>query len=832
MIQFGDISFDTVRRELRMSSEIVPIEPKVFDLLEYLIQNRERVVGKDELVETVWGGRFISDSAISSAVKFARKAVGDDGKKQHTIKTVFGRGFRFVRSIRDQGHPVDAGSEPLSGVGSRPAPTNLSHNAGLLVGRDDEIARLTGLVQDRALVSVVGPGGAGKTTLAKKIAWLLRNSFPGGVWFCELSSANDAQVESVVLGTLDRSSGAGPVDTNRIAERIGGERTLLVLDNCEHVIDTVAQLTSELTEMLPELAILTTSREALDILGEQVLRIAGLGYNSGSASAVELFRNRANELVSLDESPDSEDIIRKIVKRLEGLPLAIELAVPRLVSSTLKELLDDLENQLPILASRRRTMPGRHSTMDDAIAWSFHLLDDTERKILLSLSSFLGAFTIESAKAVCCDDETAEVLHRLVQKSVVVHKPNDGESRFKLLEPIRQFAERQLSAEQMRLSHQRHAVWFGSRVQALAENMWGSQAVAASETLTTEWPDLGRALKWGRDNNRPEIAIDPLVALHIQLLWQLRIEGFEWLEAAVQACDVPPDKQAVVDLVRSMGSWSAGDLELSESHLEASVARGGETAETMYFRFYQSFAREDFSGVFAASEAAWDMARSSENAAWKTTTSAFRIIGRTLRDPGDPMIPSLFDDLEIQLAKSPWPTGECCALLARVTFGFMSGNSFDGEAYREQLDRLADTWHVPWFKITASGVGPPPDDGHEDAIGVVARSAQTLRVAIASGDVMQLPTLIRFAVIALWDIGDTETAAKIIGLVPRIRGLGEKGTMAPGYDETVKQVRETLPLSQLKELLAQGSQLSLEEAAAALDTAVKQRAQRDTDRST
>ncbi|NHX27810.1 hypothetical protein HA397_28100, partial [Escherichia coli] len=203
---------------------------------------------------------------------------------------------------------------------------------------------------------------------------------------------------------------------------------------------------------------------------------------------------------------------------------------------------------------------------------------------------------------------------------------------------------------------------------------------------TAEWADLGRALEWGRDTKRPDIAIDPLLALHIHLLWQLRIEGFSWLDAGVESCGVTEDRRASVKLLQSMGRWSAGDLERSEKLLEEAVESGGETLETTYFRFYQAFAREDYAKVYETSEISGAMVAERGDPAWQTTVTAFRVVGHTMRDPSDPNIDALLEKLDGLLGTFDWPSGHCCALLARLTNAFLRGDAALGEEYRRRLD--------------------------------------------------------------------------------------------------------------------------------------------------
>lgn len=813
---------DLVSKELLRDGKPVPIEPKVFDILQYLLEHRDRMVSKDELVDAIWNGRIVSDSAISSAIKSARQAIGDNGREQSVIRTVFGRGFRFVGDIEtreaDPRSPIGLSTnEPTK---TTPAAsdtairrTNLSRRRRALVGRDRESNHLIDSLQNHPIVSVVGPGGAGKTALAEDTGLALLGRFPGGVWLCEFAPVSESQVYSTVLGALDRSSGAGPVDSQRIAERIGDQPTLLILDNCEHVISTVARLASELSELLPALSILATSREALDVVGEAVQRIGGLDFSSCASAAVDLFRHRAAEIAELTDGTGHDDVFREIASRLEGLPLAIELAAPRLAYSNPQELLAALDDQLSVLASKRRHSSARHSTMDDTIAWSYDLLSEPERKVLLDLSVFAGAFTLEAATAVCDIPDAADLLHRLVEQSMVKYVAGKSGSRFKLLEPIRQFAERERERTPSEDLCQRHAEWFAGRVLEIAGDMSGPHGIQASASLTMEWADIGRALAWGRQLKRPDIAIDPLVALHLHLLWQLRIEGFDWLEAGVEACGLSPDRQPKTDLVRSMGSWSINDLDRSEELLEGSVASSGENVATVFFRFHQAMAREDFERVHLFAEEAVTMARELNDPFWRIPTESYLIVPRVMRNSADPDIDDMISSLEDQLRDYSWPVGKCCLLLAKITVATFRNQVDKSNNFRRELRQTADACNAPWFEITAAGVGNR-QTGHPDlAFGRLETSVSNVRKAISTGDIIQMPTLLRVVTMGLYDVGDIKSAAQIIGLVPNVRGLGEKGSLAPGYNETLKLVREALPSDEFARLQLAGSRLTLEEAA-------------------
>lgn len=804
--RFDNFEVDPSTRELRASGARRPIEPKVFDLLVLLIENSDRVVTKDELVERVWDGRFISDSAVSTAIKTVRQAIGDDGRTQRFIRTVHGRGFRFVGAADETVPAVTAAQVPHTRAGT---PNNLRKRRRPMFGRASETDRIIRKVESGDIVSIVGPGGVGKSALAVEIASRVLETFSGGVWFCELAPAESERVESAVLGAIDSSAGSGPVNAAKIVERLGEGPVLLVLDNCENVIEAAAELAEGLTALAPNLTVLTTSREALDVPSETVVRLGGLSYAQSDGFAVEMFLHCAKQVADLPQGSDQSETVRQITERLEGLPLAIELAAPRLSSSTPKELLLELDDQLAVLSNRRARGRGRHNTMDGTIAWSFNLLTEAEQSALVSLSVFAGAFTAQAAEAVCQTENARDLLHSLVSQSMVSFRPDTPMSRFRLLEPIRQFSERQLDDARRERLEARHGEWFAAQVQELAAKMRGPDEIPACEALTTEWADVGRALAWGRRQRRADIAVAPLLALHIHLLWQLRIEGFEWLEAGVAACDLPEEMEARAHLVRSMGAWSAGDLDGSEALMDASIAAGGETVETAYFQFYHGFAREDFDKVFACGLKAWELAQAHEGVAWKIQTSGFLACGYAMHRGAAPEIPDLFSDIEAMLTDYDWPSGRCCELIGRTVAAFGRSSPDDVERYRNELDIAASLCYAPWFSVTAAGIEASLSRPPDEALLQLKMYTKGLKSAINTGDVIQLPTILRAIAICLVDIGNYEAAARLSGLIPGIHGLGEKGSLAPGYEGAIERAASALPERQFEACVALGKTWAL-----------------------
>lgn len=818
-VSFGDYEIDYDARELRRGQTPVTMEAKAFDTLSMLITHKDRVVTKEELIETVWQGRFISDSALSTAIKAARKAVGDNGRDQAVIRTVHGHGFRFVAKL-EAGPDAPPADQRHSEAAQTPG--NLKRRRRVLTGRDAEKSTIKAHLRNFDIVSVVGPGGAGKTSLAIDTAMDLGDIYTGGVWFCELAPVQEDQVESAVMGAIDSSAGAGKVVAEQIAERFGDAPTLLVLDNCEHVVGAAASLAEDLYHLVPRLAILTTSREALEIPDEKVIRLGGLSYQSSDGFAVEMFHRCARQVTDLAQTEATKETVRQITERLEGLPLAIELAAPQLASRTPDELLHALDDQLSILATRRPRGQARHSAMDDAIAWSFDLLAPEQRDVLTALSLFSGAFTAQAAEAICAQPSARGLLHDLVGQSMVTFVPGAAVSRFRLLEPIRQFARRQLGADRLETLRERHATFFAQRGIELAQDMRGAGEIEACEALTAEWSDFGRALAWGRSQKDAGIAVAPLLALDIHLLWQARKEAFGWLEAAVEVCDLGAGLQAEADIVRSMGAWSAGDLERCTALLDASAAQAGEVIGNTYMRFYVNFVSENFPAAVASGRKTLELARQTDDPTWRIKAPSFLACALPMTGGEPDEIQGLLDETQKAVTQHPWPSGQCCLLLSMLMASFGRGASDDVARYRAEMEIAANRCHAPWFNVTASGMeNTLSTRSAEEARADLETYVRNVSSGVSAGDFILLPTILRLVAICLVDLGEFELAAKLSGLIPKLRGLGEKGTMSPGYDRAVETLSAAMPKTRLDALREIGRGWDLDDVVEVLEAAVE-----------
>ena len=403
----------------------------------------------------VWPGVIVEENTIEVHISAIRKALGPD---RGTLRTTFGRGYRLMDAwtIRSRGTPDGSTALDSTRRGAQPFMTNVSAATTEVIGRTAAVRQLQEQLSAYRAVTLTGPGGNGKTTLALQVARCLLPSLHGDCWHVDLASLSDpALVPSTVVNALGLRSCGKEATPESVARAIGGERTLLILDNCEHVIDAAAKLAETVIRLCSATSIMATSREALRIEGEHVFRVFPLDVPSldyeeleivlGS-SAVQLFIARMRALDSTF-SPNSVNLraIAAICRRLDGMPLAIELAAARAAALGPELVLAGLDARFALLTDGRRTALARHQTLRATLDWSYDLLPETECCLLRRLGIFAAGFTLEGANAVISDQGHSasvvlETLTNLVAKSLVELEGSAPSGRWRLLETTRAYA--------------------------------------------------------------------------------------------------------------------------------------------------------------------------------------------------------------------------------------------------------------------------------------------------------------------------------------------------------------------------------------------------------
>ncbi len=330
---------------------------------------------------------------------------------------------------------------------------NLTRPVSSFYGREDDLTRLRELLANRRIVTIVGAGGMGKTRLALELAWQHLSNYNDGVWFVDLSVVpSNAHVMRSIVSTLRLPDAPDSTDDETLVRHLRDRSLLLIMDNCEHVIDEASKVIAALARQCPSIAVLATSREQLNIEGEFVYRIASLGlpperpdsdHPSGADSpAVALFVERS-AAAGTRADLSGENAIRvaaAICRRLEGIPLALELAATRAAFLTLPEILDQLQTQFEILGAANRDALPRHQTMRSTIEWSYNLLSEREQSFLRRLAPFVNGFTLAAAADFCADllvgATVVDLVASVVNKSLVVADAVGASTRYRLHEPV------------------------------------------------------------------------------------------------------------------------------------------------------------------------------------------------------------------------------------------------------------------------------------------------------------------------------------------------------------------------------------------------------------
>jgi len=472
----GECEVDLARRELRVIGSTVPVGGRAFEIVEILVQSAGELVTKDELMDRVWPGAIVNDNALQVHISAVRKALGSH---RSLLKTESGRGYRLLGTWtvrhREPAPPLAAPQRPQA---LELAPTtNIPLVASGLIGRAAAVHRLRDLASAYRVVTLTGPGGIGKTALALRVAREVITEFDGGGWLVELASlAEPNLVPSAVAGVLGLKLGGEEISPEPVARAIGGRNLLLILDNCEHVIDAVANLTETLVRLCPRTTVLATSREVLRIAGECVYRVPPLDVPAPNQedsdrilghSAVELFIARTKALDS-DFSSHAENLpsVAAICRRLDGIPLAIEFAAARAAVLGVPQVAIGLRDRFALLTGGRRTALPRHQTLRATLDWSYELLPEVERLLLRRLAAFPSGFTLDAAVAVMKDtglDASAvtDGTSNLVAKSLVLLDKPDAATRWSFLETIRAYALDKLAEhDEVNAAARHHAAYF------------------------------------------------------------------------------------------------------------------------------------------------------------------------------------------------------------------------------------------------------------------------------------------------------------------------------------------------------------------------------------
>jgi predicted ATPase/DNA-binding winged helix-turn-helix (wHTH) protein len=756
-------------RELLADGEPARLGGRGFDLLLALVEQRHRVVSREELFDRVWAGRVVEDQNLRVQVNALRKLLGE-----RSIATVPGRGYRFVlpllEAAGDQAPAADERPEAASEVAQRPGPA--WPEPPTLFGRGDELGEVCRLLQDQRLLTVAGPGGIGKTRVAQAVAHRLQSRFADGVGWVDFGALADAAALPSTLARALALPGSGSPDA--VARALRGQAMLVVLDNCEHLADEISALARTLLEAAPRLKLLATSQQPLRLPGEQVYRLqplpvppapeAGMPELAPGAllayGAVELFVARVQSLqprFALDA--ETAQAVAAICRQLDGLPLALELGAARVPLLGVQGVQQRLGESLQLLRGGLRGAPERQQTLRGALAWSHALLPEEAQRALRRLAPFAGSFALADAQHVVAGSDldawdALDLLGLLVDRSLVqvIDGPSDAEPRARLLDATRAFArERLAAASEATDAYRHHAEAMRRRIELADARFLGTPSGQWLQALLPDLDNLREAFRFSLQAGERETAV--VLAASSAGLWimgGLLVEGLSMLRA-VRAWDdasLPPRLRSRLALALAQyGAGSVSDatpgdaLAAARAAIEGYHALGDALHE--YWARYFAIPLAERAGERVDVDAELARMKALESPDWPPLALRLRRSGEAR-----------------QLArKGDWPAYR--------------------DAFRDEARRLAALGEQrgAWFAAQSHALAELVLGRPREAVAAIAPSVEQIR---AQGRLRQTWTPLGLLVAALTEAGELEQAAHAMReLMPL---MAAEGSPAWGID--------------------------------------------------
>jgi predicted ATPase/DNA-binding winged helix-turn-helix (wHTH) protein len=564
-LSFGPFRLNPTRRTLTRDGKPLRLGSRALDLLIALVESGENLFSKEELLKRVWPDTFIEEANLRVHIAALRKLLGDEGSGDQYIGTVAGRGYCFLAPVGRLDESADdaitARPRPATAVRSLPA------SITRVIGRSEAVANISGQLARRRFVTIVGPGGIGKTTVALAVAGHLADSYLHPVCFVELASLSDAKLITGALASVLGLATFGDQPVSTLVAYLQDKSLLIVLDNCEQALDAVAALAESLLRGASGVHVLATSRQPLRGEGEFVYHITALAVPPRESrlsisealgfSAVELFAERAAaSLDSFELTDGNVATVVEICHRLDGIPLAIELAAARVDLFGVEGLATRLNDCFSVLTKGRRTALPRHQTLRATLDWSFELLSDAEKSVLARLSILIGEFTMETAIALGAGSEDApaglvDAITNLIEKSLIATDLGGNVVHYRMLGTTRAYAMEKLvlNGEAGGMAR-RHAIHFRELAQK-AEADWKTlTAPQWSSIYGRTIDDMRQAIDWAFSEGG-ELAIGLDITIATAPLWfqlSLMDEYRERLQKALECVAKDP----ATDLVREM----------------------------------------------------------------------------------------------------------------------------------------------------------------------------------------------------------------------------------------------------------------------------------------
>ncbi|HXO71744.1 MAG TPA: winged helix-turn-helix domain-containing protein [Bradyrhizobium sp.] len=546
-LRFGPFELNVAERSLKKANQVIPLGGRAYDILTALLEKAGEAVAKTELIAKAWPDVTVEEGSLRVHLSALRKALGDGQFGDKYISNIQGHGYSFIAPITRLPADRDRGgaSEGLS---------SLPPALGRIVGRDDVVLEIRGLLQtEQRLITILGAGGVGKTTVALSIGHGALADFSGAAFFVDLSTVND---EEHLIGAIASAVGldsqlADPKQA--LLNFLRPRRALIILDSCEHIIEKAAEIAGYIFQNASDVCILATSREALHVPGERVVHLCPLdcppeqpgltaaevlAYPAARLFAERVSVRRGDFSLGDDEAP----MVAEICRKLDGIALAIELAAGRAAIFGIRNTVARLGSRLDLLKFGRRTANPRHQTLIATLDWSHDHLSEIERVLLRRVAIFVGRFTLEAVLAVAREVGTDEseisgALGNLVNKSLIGIWTGSRGPRYRLLDTTRAYALKKLatSGEQGSIA-ERHASFSIQMLESSAVNLLDLEFTeAAANAVRDDLGNIRAALEWSFGPDGDDVKAIRLAAAASQLLlaMSLLLECRTWMEKAI-----------------------------------------------------------------------------------------------------------------------------------------------------------------------------------------------------------------------------------------------------------------------------------------------------------
>jgi predicted ATPase/DNA-binding winged helix-turn-helix (wHTH) protein len=565
-LRFGPFELNVAERALRKANQAVPLGGRAYDILTALLESAGEVVGKAELIAKAWPDVTVEEGSLRVHMSALRKALGDGQFGDKYIANIQGHGYSFIAPVTRLPADHDSGN-------ASPGMSNLPPALGRMVGRNDAVLEIQGLLQtEQRLITILGAGGIGKTTVALSIGHGALADFSGAAFFVDLSTVSDGEH---LFGTIASAVGLDfqLVDPKEaLLNFLRPRRALIILDSCEHLIEKAAEIADHIFQNTPDIYILATSREALHVPGERVLRLCPLDcppeqpgltaseiltYPAARLFAERVSARRGDFSLCDDEAP----MVAEICRKLDGIALAIELAAGRAAIFGVGNTVARLGSRLDLLKFGRRTANPRHQTLRATLDWSHDHLSEVERVVLRRVAIFIGPFTLEAALAVAGEggidlSEIEGAVETLINKSLIVVWPSTRRMLYRLLDTTRSYVVEKLglSGEHHSIAA-RHANFSIQLLESSRGNLFDlERAEAPAGALPDYLGNIRAALEWsfGPDGNDNTAIRTAAAAAQLFLAMSLFVECRGWMERAIDRMPAECDPRDQMEIHSSL----------------------------------------------------------------------------------------------------------------------------------------------------------------------------------------------------------------------------------------------------------------------------------------